>query len=440
MKTKLKLRIIWEATITRIIIAVTLVVLLLLAIILPSMLTSRPKGSVLAFNRDASSGTREAFVKKVLDVDDDLWTPGSNVREVRNNDAMITFVQREKNSVGYVSFGTVAEFDEAGNPLLRDRPGAENISFTTFNGVIPTYDNIMTGEYEAARNFNLFFRVVEGSAEAEILNYDWTNFALDQSSMNEVNSTENANDLKVAYLFYSWIMGSQEAYDIVNESGELPYSYIEDATAGLDVDLDDNTFTERTPWFNDTWAESTIDKYVKSMDIETGILIEIVGSTSATAVMTDLTETFDEVVSTAYGLSEKDLEFVLVTNGSGDAMKTSIPGADHPFIGMQSKDQSADGFEGWGNYAFEDGTYNDKVYSSFAKDAILMIYNTDGVKGIEPATLDITRDTAVMLYTDKDVAEENEFLDDTSNYPEYFYYNTLFSNYEEVMKGVALNA
>ncbi len=85
---------------------------------------------------------------------------------------MITFVQREKNSVGYVSFGTVAEFDEAGNPILRDRPGAENISFTTFNGVVPTYDNIMTGEYEAARNFNLFFRVVEGSAEAEILNYD----------------------------------------------------------------------------------------------------------------------------------------------------------------------------------------------------------------------------------------------------------------------------
>ncbi len=430
MKTKAKMRIFFDSTIVRIVTAIFMVFILILAIILPSALTSRPKGSVLAFNRDASSGTREAFVKKVLDVDDDLWTPGSNVREVRNNDAMITFVQREKNSVGYVSFGTVAKFLDDGTPVLKERPGAENISFTTYNGVVPTKQNINgTGpeEYEAARNFNMFFRVENGSDEYSITGYDWDTNTIGDVNLSTINSVENSNDLKVSYLFFNWVTRSAEAYNTIDDSGEIPFSSV----------WEGNGETSREEWFN--WGSSPIEKYVENMGVKNEhITIEIVGSTSCTSVMTELTHVFDEVVSERYGLGEKDLDFVLVTNGSGDAVKDVIPGADHPFIGMQSKDGK---FEGEFGYEMDGSEvmYDTNVYTSFAIDAILMIYNIDGmedkynINNPEGDLLNMNRDDIVMLYTDKKVLEKlneeepSDALEEIiNNYKEYIYYEDLF--------------
>ncbi len=414
MKTKLRLRIIWDATITKVILIVTLVVLLVLAIVLPSILTARPDGSILAFNRDATSGTREAFVEKVLQTDKKTWTPGSNVREVRNNDSMITFVEREKNSVGYVSFGTVAEFDEAGNPILRtDRNGMDHIAFTEYEGVAPTYDAIFSGEYGAARNFNAFFRVVEGSNEYQITNFDWASMTIDDASLEAVNTTGHANDLKAAYLFFNWIQSSTEAYEVIEESGEIPYSPTE-SNGGTRID-----------YFNtDDWGSSVVDTFVTTMGIhkDEQILIEIVGSTSATALMTDLTNRFDDEVSEAYGLEEDELKFVVATNGSGDAVSETVPGTDHSYIGMQSKDQSADGFEGWGDYLVDE-EYNEKVYASFAKDAILIIYNTsnlsqelkDVIASSESGLLNVEKETLYDLYT----------------YNEYMYYEDLFIEHTE---------
>ncbi len=401
MKTKLKIRIIWESTITKIILTCSIVVILLLAIILPSILTSRPNGSILAFNRDATSGTREAFVEKVIEPGDwdedyneyeeganfkEVWSPGMNVREVRNNDSMITFVQREKNSVGYVSFGTIAYFDEEGNPFLRtDRDGMDNISFTSFEGVVPTKEAVLSGEYSASRNFNLFFRVNEDSNEYQITNYDWSNDSIDSESLSAINSVDNSNDLKAAYFFYNWILQSEEAAQIINESGELSYSSFDD---------------ERGLWFNEDGESEKLDSYIDQtgLNVKNNILIEIVGSTSATAVMTDLTNEFDQIVSDKYDLSDEQLKFVLATNGSGDAVSTSSPaGTDHPFIGMQSKDQDYSGLSPWGESYLNDetGEYNSKVYSAFAKDAILIIYNTESsLNGVslseyKPTELDV---------------------------------------------------
>ncbi len=437
MKTKAKIKIFFESKVVRVVISILAVIVLLLAIILPSALTSRPKGSVIAFNRDASSGTREAFVKKVLDVDDDLWTPGSNVREVRNNDAMITFVQREKNSVGYVSFGTVAQFNEVDKqtPELKERPGAENISFTTFENVIPTKANIETGEYKAARNFNMFFRVESGSDEYSITGYDWDANTLGDVNLATINSVNNANDLKAAYLFFSWVTRSQEAFDVIEESGEIPYSSVIEGIGST-----------RNNWFapEADWANTPIDQYVNNMEVENDIVIEIVGSTSCTSVMNELTHEFDRVVSDAYGLDEKDLEFVLVTNGSGDAVKDVIPGADHPFIGMQSKDGAFDGEFGYTMEADADPAngieaYDTNVYTSFAIDAILMIYNNenDFVSDYNEAELNVNRDDVVMLYTDKNVLEKlneaepsEELVNIINNYKEYIYYEDLFTEYD----------
>lgn len=404
MKTKLKLKIIWESTITKIILIVVIIALLLSAIILPSVLTSRPDGSVLAFNRDAASGTREAFVEKVLDEDKHTWTPGTNVREVRNNDSMITFVEREQYSVGYVSFGTVATFDEDGNPILRaDRNGMDNISFSSFNGISPTHDNIFNGDYEAARSFNSFFRVKQDSDESQILNFDWTTMTLDEESKNKVDQTEHSNDLKAAYLFYNWFLTSVEASDIINESGELTYSFIE-SEGDSRVEFD----------------KALVDQYLESTGLNSDeqILIEIVGSTSATSVMTDLTNTFDIEISEAYGLGDEDLKFVIATNGSSDALHPTVAGTDHPFIGMQSKDQSPEGFveEGWGELAYfydeTTETYNSDVYGSFAKDAILMIFNTKGLneEEKEPCYFNIDREVLRRLYTEDEYVYYDELL------------------------------
>ncbi len=415
MKTKLRLRIIWDSVITKIIVAIILVAILLTAILLPSILTARPKGSILAFNRDAVSGTREAFVEKVIEEDKHEWSPGRNVREVRNNDSMITFVEREANSVGYVSFGTIAYFDADGNSHLReDRPGMEQISFTTFNGIPPTQDNILNNDYSAARNFNAFLRVKEGSDEYQITNYDWTTNSIDSDSLSRVNSVENSNDLKGAYLFFNWITNSTEAEEVINDNGEIPYSAFT-TNGGTRVDF----FSE-----DDDWSTTPVQKYIDATGLKKNkqILIEIVGSTSATALMTDLTNEFDEAVSDHYGLDEEDLKFVLATNGSSDAISKNAPaGTDHPFIGMQSKEQDVDGLTPWGeSYAVVDEfgktTYNEKVYTPFAKDAILIIFNNKELNVAENE-LNVDTDTIHALYT----------------YDDYLYYEDFFSNYEEVV-------
>ncbi len=418
MKTRLKLRIIWDSTITKVVLSIFIVSLLILAIILPSILTSMPDGAILAFNRDAVSGTREAFVEKVLDEDKHTWSPGSNVREVRNNDSMITFVQREEDSVGYVSFGTIAYFDELGNPQLRtDRNGMDNISFSTFEGVVPTYDNILDGTYSASRNFNAFLRVKEGSDEYEITNFDWDNGTIDQSSLATINGVKNSNDLKAAYLFFNWFTRSTEAEEIINESGEIPYSLLEQNGSTRVQFFSD--YDETTGEYSDDWNDTMVQHYIDATNLNSDdqILIEIVGSTSATALMTDLTNSFDEVVSEHYGLKEEALKFVIATNGSSDAISPNPPaGTDHPFIGMQSKDQDVSGLSTWGeNYAVEelDGsiTYNNNVYTPFAKDAILIIFNNENTQ-VEINELNVSREAIHSLYT----------------YNEYMYAEDLFTS------------
>ncbi len=410
MKTKLKLKIIWDSAITKIILTIIIIALLIMAIVLPSILTSMPDGAILAFNRDAVSGTREAFVEKVLDEDKHTWSPGANVREVRNNDSMITFVQREEDSVGYVSFGTVAEFDEYNNPVLRtDRNGMDNISFATFEGEVATYENILDGTYSASRNFNLFLRVSEGSDEYQITNYDWTTNTIDNESISSVNGVEESNDLKAAYLFYNWITKSTEAVEVINESGEIPYSSTEQFGE------------DRIDFFSDDadWSGTIVQSYIDATGLNTDqqVLIEIVGSTSATALMTDLTSTFDVAVSEHYGLKEEDIKFVIATNGSSDAISTSAPaGTDHPFIGMQSKDQDVEGLAPWGeDYAVEgsDGTmtYDSNVYAPFAKDAILIIFNNENMN-VEVNDLNVSREAIHALYT----------------YDEYMYAEDLFTD------------
>ncbi len=375
MKTKLRLKIIWESTITRVMLIILLIIALLLAIILPSTLSARPKDSVTAFNRDATSGTREAFVEKVLQSDMDDFSPGSNVLEASNNESMIRSVERNRYSTGYVSFGTVAEFDKDGKAILKESMNPNKIGFTTLDGIDPDKENILSGDYSGQRNFNMFFRVKKDSNEYNITNYDFNTNTIttDVSSLSDT--------LKASYLFYNWALYSTEANDyITNESGELPFN-----SSTIDFTAD------------------YIKTYVDNTNLNSDkIRIEIIGSTSANEIAEGLTKIFEDDINTIYG--SNSIEFVIATNGSGDAFKTTVPGVDEPYIGLQSREAKATELSSWGY----DGI-DPKTYHAFAIDAILIIYNKEHL-GDKTIKYDVNHEDLNNLYESNDYIQwENVF-------------------------------
>ncbi len=377
MKTKLRLKIIWESTVTKVALIVTIVFVLMLAIILPSILNARPKGSVIAFNRDVTSGTREAFVEKVLEQDPDEFSPGKNVLEASNNESMIKATLKNEYSTGYVSFGTVAEFDETGKAVLKDGIDSSKLSFATLNSVSPDKANIIDGTYSGQRNFNMFLRVENESPDYAITTYDFEN----NTMIDDVSSLDDS--LKASALFYNWIIYSQEALEVfengypeldIDPSGELPIT------------------TDRY-----VMDEDYLNTYIKNTQItDDHIRIEVVGSSSASAVMEELSEVFEHEVNSIYSDS---LEFVIATNGSGDAFKKSIPGVENSYIGMQSREAKDEELSNWGYDSVDDLTYH-----PFAIDAILVIYNNEHLSNEDKQTsYNVTSEDLNNLYQSNEI-------------------------------------
>lgn len=383
MKLKVRLKIIVESRAAKWILSLFIVALLITVILLPSILTARPKGSVLAFNRDATSGTREAFVEKVLMPEEHggVFSPGKNVREASNNESMIRAAMNNKNSVSYVSFGTIAEFDSDGNAKVRDN--IKNIDFASFEGVSPDLDEIKNGNYYPSRNFNAFFRVEKGSLESEILKYDFSNNTI------ESNVTDLPNNLKASYFFYSWMNESNAAIEIINSGSEISFN-----ETGID--------------FN----RETAISYSENVSLNTNeeIRIEIVGSTSANKVLNELEDEFKSEIELQF--SNINIQFVNATNGSGDAFKESVPGAQESYIGLQSREAKESEYSNWGWNLDE----LDQVYKPFAIDAILIIFNNQDLE--YEGRLNTTSDLMWELY-----ANDN-----------YIYYENLFTNYNEVIE------
>ncbi len=349
---KLRVKIILESTITKIIAIVILVVVLLLAIILPSVIATinRPEDALTAFNRDATSGTREAFVSKVLNSKEDEFTPGDNVLEVTNNESMIRAVSRNADTVGYVSFGTIATFDENGKAVLKDG-AAKNINFASmYNSkqntpIRPDKENIKNGDYTGQRYFNIFLRVDKESKDHLITEYDFNTNTINQ----DVSSL--SDNLKASYFFYNWLIHSSEAHDFIEtETGELPF-----ASTSVDFEILNN--------------KDYIDEYINQTKLTSNQLkLQIVGSTSASTLITELGDIFENDINTLYGANTVDV--ILATNGSGDAFKREVPGVDNSYIGLQSRQPKEQELNSWGY----DVISND-VYNAFAIDAILVIYN-----------------------------------------------------------------
>ncbi len=382
---KAKIIVFLDSKLMRLFYVFFVIFLILIVIILPIILTSRPKGAILAFNRDSNSGTREAFVEKVLNDDPDTFSPGSNVREVKNNDLMISAVKNNENSIGYVSFGTIAEFDIDGQPQLKE--GINLIDFASFENIVPSKENIENEAYVPSRNFNIFFRIKNDSQESSILKYNWIDSTLPSDVSDEVMNL-NAN-LKSSFLFFSWILYSKDAYYILDENSQIPTGILDE--------------TERID-FNDFVVES----YISNTNlITTGNWeIEIVGSTSANSIVKKLSIFFEEKIESKY--SNLDVIFTLATNGSSDAFSPIIPGTTEPYIGLQSREPKDSELEKW-NWTMDDV---ETPYNSFAKDVILVIFNN---KDISYSTrLNVNSETMNDLYSKGD----------------YFYYSDIFTNFE----------
>ncbi len=379
MKMHSKWKIFLSSTWVKVLSILLLVITISLVIFLPLIINNRPKGSIIVFNRDASSGTREVFIEKMLGEDPIGYSPSKlNAREVSTNDAMINNVNANKDSLGYVSFGTVANFDEDGNAVLKEGKN-KNINFSSFENVLPSKENITSGEYGASRDFNEFFRVDKNSVEANILKYDWEKNIDPTNEVSEINDDE----LKVSYLFYSWTIYSINAFNILEEDSEISES-------------------DKSLEFN----KELVDGYFDSVNLSSknDLKIEVVGSSSAGTVLSILSKEFrNEMNDWGYEVIFEKSNF-----GSADAFKKKIPGTQKPYIGLQSRKPTDNELLNWN---WEDKSMGE--YSSFVKDAILLIYNNEKIN------------SDVVLNT------TSELLDKVYSENEYFHYSDVFTNFKE---------
>lgn len=341
---------------TKVILIAFVTICFALVVILPSVLNSRREGELIAFNRDATSGTREAFVEKVLGEDPDKFSPGKNVLEASNNESMIKSVAKNKYSTAYVSAGTIMD-------LKTGESKKEGVNITAFNNVMPTYDTVVDGTYTPQRNFNAFFRVENDSEESKILNWQTEDV------------TMLDDNLKASYAFYYWFEYSNEAGLLIEQGSEIANS---DSRIDFTLSKEDKNFIN----------------YINTTELNSkDIRIEIVGSSSAQASMEELTEVADENLEKEF--PDTNFEFVVATNGSGDAFSKKVPGTTgSDYIGMQSREPKESEYEEWG-YTSDNYT---KVYRAFAIDAIIIIYNN---KHLDNKDIELTTNKNMMniLYT-----------------------------------------
>lgn len=168
-----------------------------------------------AYTRDANSGTYEAWASSInVEIGSEEYKYDSNVAEVNNNDKMMSNIEAEDDSVGYVSLSSI---DDESNLVILD-----------YEGVEATKENILSNDYKLVRNFNIFFRVSEEDSHNWTLwTEGWTFEAL--SLMKE--NADNEEQI-LAFLFYNWVLFSKDANDITsygsNKYDSSNYMDIED--------------------------------------------------------------------------------------------------------------------------------------------------------------------------------------------------------------------
>ena len=100
--------------------------------------------NIKAYTRDTNSGTREGFMEKIgyKDGAKDDSKLNKRVSGVASNGDMLANLEAQEYGIGYFSFDSKTDAESKGIKLLN------------FEGVEPTEDSIVGGQYKLARNFN----------------------------------------------------------------------------------------------------------------------------------------------------------------------------------------------------------------------------------------------------------------------------------------------
>ncbi|BDV02314.1 MAG: hypothetical protein HPAVJP_2030 [Candidatus Hepatoplasma vulgare] len=301
--------------------------------------------NIYAYNRDANSGTREAF-NTAIDFDSQNDKYSENVFETNGNDMMFDRVAKTKNSIGYVSLDTL--YDDAGNV---SRDGIKPLGTTAVPNPKDIKENIQN--YEAKRPFNVFFRIPQdvseylhlpdnlyiNSSEASsngIDNIFSENFVIPSSwdlppDVYQVNDEYEAK-FAVSYLFFNWIFYSNEAKDLMDLAYEpinlTKYSYFDSIPQSGEEDVVEN------------YIENTgLDDYFSSggYDENNRLKITTQGSTSVVSLLNTLMTDEEEGFISILEDHNLYITYEQVHLGSGDAFKNSTPTSSEIFLGFQSR-------------------------------------------------------------------------------------------------------
>lgn len=108
--------------------------------------------TITVITREESSGTRSAFVEIMEIVDGDGNDAICDTAETtEKTSVMLTSVVGNKKSIGYVSLGSLSD----------------EVKAVKVDGAEPTIENIKSGDYKIARNFNLAYKEDELSDVAK---------------------------------------------------------------------------------------------------------------------------------------------------------------------------------------------------------------------------------------------------------------------------------
>ncbi len=345
--------------------------LLMLVIFLPIVFSSQNLygKSVVAYNRDANSGTREAF-EKSINFNSDRQKYSRNVLQVSGNDDMLNKIKNSTNSIGYVSLFSAIEKDSDGEYQTLD-----GIDILKFDGIDPIEDieNNMDN-YHAKRYFNVFLRV-------------------DQKYNDLISKNMFGGDPNNAFTSGGTIVGdSQEIIDFRNDYGLkteqdlinfyasfLYYNwliYSPDAKTALELSL-----SKGDPDFNNTFQNflDNVDYVNLVQNNDLTPIIYTVGSSSVTASLNHTRVVFDDLFP-----SGTEPQFELLNNGSGDAFKSDNQiqpqFANHFWLGFQSRSPKDEEMNLYNqSFIATDNNYSDIeqniAYFSFDIDAIAFIVN-----------------------------------------------------------------
>ncbi len=328
-------------------------------------------GIINPYNRDATSGTREAF-EKAIDFDPDLDRYSNNVNEVSSNDQMSDRIKTDKNGFGYLSYETI-------------KNNYDDYNVLTFNGVPLNEETIINLEYDAVRPFNLFFRVPSTIKNDYDLNeiylflfdnlyinsFEVKGFGTEKNIWDDGYSTtltlNLSNEFIISWAFYNWILYSNEAQGNIIGLG---FNKTKDKYNGIEM----------------------LNDYLKNFSLigfGDEIFIETMGSTSVISTLNKLF--YDE----EYGFSKllfDNFNLKISYNGgnhtgSGSAFKLN----DEVFLGFQSRGMKwTEIIDDWipetwteNDVINDDGFYESYLldslnyipYSTFEYDAIGFVMN-----------------------------------------------------------------